>query len=420
MAPQYFKGYLTPHRRPLNVVLDLDAPVRLNVLVTGLGKDFTGGPLSIIRFLNQLLLQTKIGVRWIDVSGSGLNGEELRLHLRKYPATNEFRERMEFVYDAASHIDQPQIMVNPNDMFMATLYFTALMASSTIEQNPDLHNRNLIYFIQDFEPIFFPQDADHLEALESYIYPHFAIYSTIFLEKWFIEKHYGQGQYMSSESDRKRFSYSSEPAIKPWKNFNKTTLADPTRTRKVIVYARSHADRNAYQLTMDTLSTAVCMGVFDGATWEILGVGGLSDYIEPLGRQCGRHVKMIIRQNIPENEYREIVSSGDVGVSLMVSPHPSLPPFDFAAAGLTTLTNSFATKTEEMFLRISSNFVIAQPTLLDLVRGLQTSVVKSQDIDARAQGAVMAWESHWEGDRCYGPTLMKMVKSWFAHPSTLW
>ena len=420
MAPQYFKGYLLWHRRPLELEISSAEPVRLNVLVTGLGRDLTGGPLSIIRFLDQILRRTQLGVRWINVDGNGIGGKEMKEHLKKYPSTDEFRWRMEFVFDGIRDIDQPSLLTNPNDMFMSTLYFTALMAHATIQKYPNLRNRNQIYFIQDFEPIFFPHDANHLEALESYKYPHFAIYSTAFLEKWFVEKHYGQGEFIDSTAARKMYSYASEPAIKPWSLFNKTLFAEPTRTRKIIVYARSHADRNAYELTIDTLSAAVCEGFFDKETWEIIGVGATQDYIEHLGRSCGRHMHMTVKENIPENEYRKMVSSGDVGVSLMVSPHPSLPPFDFAAAGLVTLTNSFATKTQDMFTKVSQNFVVARPTLPDLLEGLAIAIEKAKNIDARAAGAKLSWESKWDGDACYGPTLMNLILSWFEHTKALW
>ena len=33
----------------------------------------------------------------------------------------------------------------------------------------------------------------------------------------------------------------------------------------------------------------------------------------------------------------------------MISPHHSLPPFDFAAAGLISAKNSYETKTNDMF-----------------------------------------------------------------------
>jgi hypothetical protein len=186
------------------------------------------------------------------------------------------------------------------------------------------------------------------------------------------------------------------------------------------VYARSHADRNAYELTIDTLSAAVCEGVFDKENWEVIGVGASFDYNEYLGRQCGRHMRMVVRENIPENEYRRMVSSGDVGVSLMVSPHPSLPPFDFAAAGPITLTNSFATKTEQMFKSVSSNFVVAEPYLPDLLDGLSTAISRSRDLAARAAGATLNWESQWDGARCYGPDLMAKVLTWFEHTENLW
>ena len=419
LAPQYFKGYLLWHRRPLKLELHSSEPVRLNV-ITGIGKDIsnlTGGLQSIIRFADQILRQTSLGVRWINVDGIG--GEQLMEQL-KQDVTFDVRSRMEVVFDGAREFEQPTLLTNPKDMFMSTVYFTAHIAQSTIQMYPGLHNRNQIYFIEDFDAIFFPNDAHHLEALESYKCPHFAIYSTPFLEKWFVRKKYGQGEFIHSAHTRQMLSYAIEPAIKPWTLFNKAAFAEPNRTRRIVVHARRQSLRNAYELTVDTLSAAVCEGFFDQERWEIIGVGGSQDSTEHLGRHCGRHIRMTVRENISENEYQKIVLSSDVGVSLMVSPHPSLPPFDFAAAGLVTLTNSFATKTQAMFAKVSSNFVVAEPTLPELLEGLATAIEKSKDIDARAAGAKLSWESEWDGDACYGPTLMKLVLSWFEQTESLW
>ena len=188
-------------------------------------------------------------------------------------------------------------------------------------------------------------------ALESYTYPHFGIYSTPFLQIWFREMKYGQYNYMDSVEPQ--FSFAAEPAIKPWGLPSKAALDDPKRPRRVLVYARSHAERNAYQLTIDSLSVAVCKGYFDGdLSWQIIGVGSVRDDVEILGSMCGRRMEMTILKNVPENQYRQLVQLGDVGLSLMVSPHPSLPPFDFVAAGLVTVTNSFGTKTPKRLTKV--------------------------------------------------------------------
>jgi hypothetical protein len=42
--------------------------------------------------------------------------------------------------------------------------------------------------------------------------------------------------------------------------------------------------------------------------------------------------------------YAKVLRKSDIGVSLILSPHPSSPPLETAAAGLVTITNRFANK----------------------------------------------------------------------------
>ena len=71
----------------------------------------------------------------------------------------------------------------------------------------------------------------------------------------------------------------------------------------------------------------------------------------------------------------------------MLSPHLSLPPLDFAAAGLITLTNNFRTKDENMLQRISSDLTVKKPFADDLVQGLREDVQLSTNITLRQIGA---------------------------------
>lgn len=421
MAASMFPNYSMWHRQPIKLVVDQKEPVRLNVLITGVGRDLTGGPLSIMRFMNSVLNHTQIEVRWINVDGEGLTGAELREHLKKYGSVDMFRDRAAFVHGAL-RANQPAVRVNPRDMFMATLYYTALISRATVTSYPDLLNKNFLYFIQDFEPIFFRHDSDYVEALETYRYPHFAIYSTWFLQDYFRDRKIGLYGHLDTSKRGLAYadvSFASEPAIKPWAPLNTSALMDEKRQKKVIIYARKHSDRNAFKLTVDALSTAICNGDFDNG-WEFIGVGGLVDERVPLGQQCNAGIDMMIRQNIPEREYQRLVQSGDVGLSLMMSPHPSLPPFDFAAAGLITVTNSFETKTAAKLRRVSGNFVVAEPYLSSIASALGHAARLSKNVRMRKRSASLNWETSWYGERCYGQRLMYQLETWFEQTEPLW
>lgn len=386
--------------------------------MTGLGKDLTGGPLSILQFAAEIVKAGRLGVRWLNADGQGINGTALLNHLQRYEDLSALHARtLPFVMDAP---EASSIPTHPDDFCMATLYYTAQMCHATTRL-PEFTQKNVLYFVQDYEPIFFPMNSQYQEAVESYTVPHFAIYSTTFLRKHFVATKAGPYAYLlTAKADE--VVYASEPAIAPWGGFSIKPLRRVGRKRRLFVYARAHADRNAYELTLAALSRAICSGAFTPlGDWEFLGLGALSDVNITLGSECDRETTLVVSMNIPRPRYRRLVRSGDVGFSLMMSPHPSLPPFDFAAAGLIAVTNSFWTKTPQMFFDVSSNFEVAPLALIPLVKALHTAAKRALDYKARKRGAdMMHWETKWSGDKCYGPTLMSLIERWYHQREPLW
>jgi len=398
---------LAIHRQPLDVAISEEEPVRLNILMTGLGTDLTGGPLSIMRFA-VLAVRAGFRVRWINVDGSGISHATLVSRLKKYHLLESFDEEVEYIHFGRAVAGIP---VHPDDMFMATIYYTAFAARATAQL---LRNPNIIYFIQDYEPIFFPQNSHWLEAWETYQVPHFAIYSTPFLRNHFASVKESVFSHCNARTCNS-LSYAAEPAIIP-KPLPATALRlDPAlrKPRRLITYARAHAERNAYDLTILALSAAVRAGVFgDEGDWEFIGLGANSPDVPDQCNLGGRQrVCLTIKQNIPEPEYMAIIASADIGFSLMVSPHPSLPPLDFAAAGLVTVTNTFGTKTQEAFSRVSPNIIAVEPSLDSLVRGLKAAVARAETRTQR--DITMNWAQDWSDERCYGQQLFKRMHMWF-------
>ena len=207
---------------------------------------------------------------------------------------------------------------------------------------------HIIYFIQDFKSFFLVHGSDFVYAQEGYLSPHYSIYSIIFLQVWFRERKFGPYAFLDAPTTY-LFTFEAQPAIRRWPKLIESNLLSSTKTRILIAYARTHADRNAYVLLVDSLLHAFCKGIFPG-NWKFVGVRAVDDYIIYLG---GLKIPFDIRKNIPEPEYESLVRIGDIGVSLMTSPHPSLAASDFAAAGLITVTNSFETKTKKSYLSIS-------------------------------------------------------------------
>ena len=280
-------------RHSLRVNTDYNSLPHINILMTGVQRDFTGGPLSIMHFANELIING-FKVRWINVDGEGLKEKEFRNHAKKYSFLRKFVEEVEFIYDARS--SSTTLYFHPNDIFVATLYYTAQIAHFTAKSQ-GLLQKNFIYFIQDFEPIFFPYGSDFIHAHESYEFPHFPIISTDFLHIWFREKKYGLYKHVDVHT-ADQLSFAAQPAIKRWPQLNKNDFVSRSRTRVLISYARKHADRNSYALLIDSLSVAVCEGIFKG-NWRFMGLGSLRDYKLYLGTHCGKKVLFDVKVNIP-------------------------------------------------------------------------------------------------------------------------
>eukprot|EP01037_Dinobryon_pediforme_P033187 gene33187-38516_t len=112
--PEAWEGYTTAvHRIPLKLKISGEEPPRLNILMTGIRRDFTGGPLSIMHFANELMT-SGLRVRWINVDGGGLKADEFKAHARKYHFLAKFSNEIDFVYDAANIKTEP-IKCNEDD-----------------------------------------------------------------------------------------------------------------------------------------------------------------------------------------------------------------------------------------------------------------------------------------------------------------
>jgi len=83
-------------------------------------------------------------------------------------------------------------------------------------------------------------------------------------------------------------------------------------------------------------------------------------------------------------------------MSLMYTPHPSLVPLEMAAAGLITVTNTYANKTEQKLKQISDNFEVGEATIESLASALKRAEARTENLEARAQAANINWPTSWE------------------------
>ena len=142
-----------------------------------------------------------------------------------------------------------------------------------------------------------------------------------------------------------------------------------TRTRRrLLFYSRQeeHASRNLFELGMMALAALVQDPRVDLSDWSFHGIGSMGGNMLEL--KPGLPFELEPKTSL--QEYIRKMPDYDVGLALMLTPHPSLVPIEMASAGMWTVTNTLANKTSERLRDISTNLIGVQPTVGAIVDGL--------------------------------------------------
>ena len=245
--------------------------------------------------------------------------------------------------DAADDSDDPSqlvsvagpgaatIPIGPRDVFIATFWPTAAFAldvrrwqAATFGAAPE----RFAYLIQDFEPGFYPRSAQHLLARSTYDAPEstIAIFNTSLLQGGF----HDAGIQFPAE-------FTFEPRLSP---ALRDVLARPAgeRSRTIVVYGRPSKPRNAFPLIVDGLRAWRAADP-EAPRWTIVSAGERHVDID-----LGGGLTMRSLGKLSMSAYADLLRTSAVGISLMISPHPSYPPLEMAYLGLLVLTNRFGDK----------------------------------------------------------------------------
>lgn len=223
------------------------------------------------------------------------------------------------------------LAVRADDVFVATFWTTADLVgrirrwqASTYGSAPDRFG----YVIQDFEPGFYPWSAQWMLARATYAVPHqtIGIFNTSLLRDYF-----------HSIGIRFGREYAFEPRLL---TALRSPIASPavTRSRTIVVYGRPGTPRNAFPAIIDGLRAWRASDP-NAASWHLASVGQAHPEIDLGG---GVVLRSIGKLDLAS--YASLLRGAAVGISLMVSPHPSYPPLEMAHLGLLVLTNRFADK----------------------------------------------------------------------------
>jgi lipopolysaccharide biosynthesis protein len=214
------------------------------------------------------------------------------------------------------------------DLFFATAWWTADLGFRLLDEQRRIFGvaAPLVYLIQDFEPGFFAFSDQYALADATYRRPEDTV-ALINSEELAAFMH--------------RRAHFDPAWCLPYRiNPEIGRRLEPTVKEKIIlVYGRPRLPRNAFPIIVEGLRRWQGRAPHENCAWRIAFAGQafepeLIDELEnaaPLG-------KMSL------DAYAELLNRSAIGIALMISPHPSYPPLEMAAAGLLTITNNHESK----------------------------------------------------------------------------
>ncbi len=226
--------------------------------------------------------------------------------------------------------------ITANDIFVATSWWSAYILIPLIKwQNERFNvNRKLIYLIQDYEPGFYPWSSRYMLADSTYRsdLDVIAVFNTKLLQEFFNNNNY---------KFYKEFYF--EPVLN--ENLYKCLMEtkEVERKKRMVVYGRPSVDRNCFEIIIGALKKL--LEIYPEAKeWEFISMGETHATIPLDGNS-----NLVSLGKVSLDEYATTMKEAYVGLSLMVSPHPSYPPLEMSTFGIRTITNNYSNKNIKSF-----------------------------------------------------------------------
>ena len=331
---------LDPQQRPLRA--RLSGPGRtIHLLIPGVSPSGVFGGVGTAVALAVELIEAGEDVQLVLTDyGQTLDAAAIRtLILRHVDTSSTTLERLRIVH--AIH-DDTELMLGADDVFVATAWWTAYRAASTIAAAPGLANRRFVYLVQDDETLFYPASERQLMAERSYTLDALPVVNSRPLATHLAERH------GLDIDERLVFA----PIVAVPERLALRPVTDPLR---VVVYGRPSVGRNLFDAALRGIAMweAQRRAEGRGPDVEVVSVGEQEQFRYRIGERLVRAPGVLSWE-----AYLELLRTAHLGVSMMTSPHPSYPPLEMATSGMTVVTNRWGPKDLE---ELSSRFVSCSP-----------------------------------------------------------
>jgi hypothetical protein len=274
------------------------------------------------------------------------------------------------------------VEVNPEDRFVATNCWAAHIAHSTAR---NLVEQRFLFMVQEYEPYFLPMSSISALFQEAYTFPQISLFSTELLRDFFREERIGTFARPGGEADALVFNNAIQ-------RFAPRREALVRSRRRLLFYARpeEHAARNLFELGMIALARLVKDQRVDLASCPSTASAPST------GRTC-LSLRQGYRSNSCQNEPAGLHRHDAelrCGLSLMLTPHPSLVPLEMAAAGMLAVTTprqqdggAAGRDLDEPHRRRADDRRHPE--------GLVEAMRRAEDIEGRLAGAQVSWPTDW-------------------------
>lgn len=359
-----------PEIKPLQFSRSKNTATRINLVLPSLHKkDIFGGIATALSCFNLLRKELNCDARIVVLND--IDPKEIRRDFPDFKIVKPdagSREPLQIV--SLPDNSMKSLSFRENDWFIATLWNSAYKLQEAFEDFslkesiPAEKIKPLIYLIQDFEPGFYAWSTNYLLAEATYRskHPVIALFNSGELYKNM--KNAGYSFY-------KEFVF--EPFLNPaLQSYLLKLDGETSKKKQLLFYGRPSTERNAFSLGVEALRNWIEHSPHANE-WRFLSAG---EYHEPISLGKGRF--LISQGKLNLEEYASLLSETSIGLSLMVSPHPSYPPLEMAAFGVNVVTNSYANK--DLFLFSENVDSVSIPTPRNLASAIEKAANKYKPV----------------------------------------
>ena len=311
--------------------IDDNSRLRINLIVPTINSSqIFGGISTALKLFNELktTLDKKADFR-IIVSDSILDSDA-KVRYADFYLEQPVYENDSLHFQVISIADRynSKIYLRKNDIFIATAWWTAKLANDLRHEIERYYaeTKDIIYLIQDSESNFYPWSSKWGMCNDTYKYSNIiAIINSIEL-----------AQYMTD-----RFNFKKVFVLPYQLNASLASKYKPNNLKKkqLIFYGRPSVERNCFELVTDGIALWQSRNPIESKCWDVISLG--EKYNEN-NCPCVRNLKVLGKLDL--ESYANILNESAIGLSLMVSPHPSYPPLEMANFGCITISNKYLNK----------------------------------------------------------------------------